>query len=1007
MNNIFGYSMNSIMVVLLVMLGFCLLVVAWIAIRRPVVFKLGVRNIPRRVTQTVLIVIGLMLSTLIIAAALGTGDTIDYSATSATYSSLGQVDEMVLFSKTEDGKANINNTTDATIPQSLVQDIENAFQGTDLIDAVMPVLIKAVPAVLLVDGQPTQSEPNVNLVGIESGRVAQFGGLKDVDGKAIDFTALPADGVVISKDLRKKLDAKVGGTIFIYYDNKPVSLTVSAIAEDSPLSGKFDPVTPGMAIPLDRLQTLSREQGLLTLVAVSNKGGVRDGLKLTDQVSAKLLATLKGQPYGVDKIKQKSIDLSVQFANVFTTLFLVFGLFSISVGILLIILIFSMLAAERRSEMGMTRAIGGQRLQLVQQFISEGTAYALLAGLVGSLLGAAATVAIGLAVQPLLGDFLTVTPHVTLRSMIVAYCLGVVITFIAVVVSSWRISRLNIVAAVRDIPDVSNPKRRLRTIVWGVVLLLIGIAGILSGLSSKQAFTFYSGMSLAPFGIAMILRYFGVPARPVFTLIGIYIVTLWLLPDSVTKKIFGDISGGIEMFFLSGIFMVAGATILIVQNLDILLAGLTRVGGLFKAQLPAVKIAVAFPGAAKGRTGLTIAMFSLIVFSLVMFSTINRNFTNLFTSDEAGAGWDVRADNGSANPVGDTGQFQRLLKSKGVDVSDVKAAGQTTANFQINMRRAADKPWRTYALKGMDASFIDQSEIKFQQRATGYADDKAILSALKMEPDAVVIDALALAGQGGFGSDASQFTMDDPDGPGPQQALTSKLKVFDPIPVQLEALDGSVKTVRVIGVVDTKISTLFGMFGAQALTDSVNPTPTITSYFLRLSDPGASDKKAKAIETALITNGVQGNSIREELKKQQSQSTGFLYILQGFMGLGLIVGIAAVGVIAFRSVVERRQQIGVLRALGFQQSMVSLSFLIETAFIVGLGVISGTVLGLALARNLFASPDFAGTSGVAFTIPWSIVIAIVVITIVAALLMALVPARQASRLAPAEALRYE
>ena len=53
---------------------------------------------------------------------------------------------------------------------------------------------------------------------------------------------------------------------------------------------------------------------------------------------------------------------------------------------------------------------------------------------------------------------------------------------------------------------------------------------------------------------------------------------------------------------------------------------------------------------------------------------------------------------------------------------------------------------------------------------------------------------------------------------------------------------------------------------------------------------------------------------------------------------------AAVGVIAFRSVVERRQQIGILRAIGYQRSMVSLSFMIETAFMVVLGVLSGTIL---------------------------------------------------------------
>ena len=83
-----------------------------------------------------------------------------------------------------------------------------------------------------------------------------------------------------------------------------------------------------------------------------------------------------------------------------------------------------------------------------------------------------------------------------------------------------------------------------------------------------------------------------------------------------------------EMFFLSGIFMVVGATILIVQNTDVLLAGVSQLGGLFKSKLPAVRTAVAYPGAARGRTGMTIAMFSLIVFSLVMMATMNKNYAS-------------------------------------------------------------------------------------------------------------------------------------------------------------------------------------------------------------------------------------------------------------------------------------------------------------------------------------------------------------------------------------------
>jgi FtsX-like permease family len=70
------------------------------------------------------------------------------------------------------------------------------------------------------------------------------------------------------------------------------------------------------------------------------------------------------------------------------------------------------------------------------------------------------------------------------------------------------------------------------------------------------------------------------------------------------------------------------------------------------------------------------------------------------------------------------------------------------------------------------------------------------------------------------------------------------------------------------------------------------------------------------------------------------------------MGLGLIVGIAALGVISARAVVERRQQIGILRALGFRRRMIQLSFLIESSFIAVTAIFVGTGLGLIISNNV-------------------------------------------------------
>jgi len=212
--------------------------------------------------------------------------------------------------------------------------------------------------------------------------------------------------------------------------------------------------------------------------------------------------------------------------------------------------------------------------------------------------------------------------------------------------------------------------------------------------------------------------------------------------------------------------------------------------------------------------------------------------------------------------------------------------------------------------------------------------------------------------------------------------------------------------VKIIGILDPQISTIPGILANTSTIDSIYPSMAATSYYVALSDSADAHEVASSIESALSANGVQAKVIADEIADARSQTESFFYIVQGFMGLGLVVGIAAIGVIAFRSVVERRQQIGVLRAIGYQRNEVALSFLIETVYIVAIGVISGTALGLILARNLFKG-DELGTQGASFTIPWAMVSIVLAATVIVALLMTWAPARQASRIAPAEALRYE
>src|SRR6202521_5921626 len=130
--------------------------------------------------------------------------------------------------------------------------------------------------------------------------------------------------------------------------------------------------------------------------------------------------------------------------------------FSIAVGVLLIFLIFVMLAAERRAEMGMSRAVGLKRRHLTQMFLFEGTAYTLAASLVGVVLGVLVGSVMIRVLSSVFSGFykgLELTYHVEWTTLVIAVCLGILLTFVVVAFSAYRVSRLNIVAAIRDLDE--------------------------------------------------------------------------------------------------------------------------------------------------------------------------------------------------------------------------------------------------------------------------------------------------------------------------------------------------------------------------------------------------------------------------------------------------------------------------------------------------------------------------------------------------------------------------
>ena len=998
MDELFGLSMTTIMLVLLALLGISLAVVGYVILRNRIMFFIGLRNIPRRMAQTVLIVVGLMLSTLIISAAFTTGDTVDASITNQTFNLLGHVDEVVLLRSQSDegGAANPN----ATFAETLAEEFGAALADDPNIDGILPLLFEAVPVINPGSGL---SSPEANFEGLDAQRLAGFPDVVSTSGDPVDIAALAPDEVYVNESLADETDIRPGDVIQVFVQNRPVELTVVDVVEDRITTGVFDfEQTEGLVTRLETVQSILGREGEVNVIAISNTGGVRDSIELTDAVvaSAEGVIAEEGLDFSVEPFKQDAVEDAELAGNFMATFFLIFGLFSIAAGMLLILMIFVMLAAERKSELGMTRAIGTKRGQLVQIFLSEGMAYNLAAAAVGAALGILISFGMTQIMARIFSEFgLNIQPHVTLRTIVISYSLGVVLTFLTVTFASWRVSKLNIVRAIRDIPEPPGGRMGWRSLAAALAAIALGALLFWSGMANDSAFPFAFGFSLVLFGAAIILRFFRLPERPVFTATGIFLLLIWgLVAGDRLEFLFGTLEGGPEMFFLSGISMVAASTFVLIYNADILLTLLSRMGARFGRILPAMKTAVAYPLANKFRTGMTMAMISLIVFALVMMSTMNLNFDRLFLGDEARGGWDVLVEENANNPLG--GDLVTALEAEGsVDTSQFRSVGRLSLPGRFTfpeVRELPDGNFNDYFVSGVNPDFVDGADITLEARATGFESDAAVWQQIRDGEDVALIDAFAI--EGGFNFDAT-FHLD---------AIPEGADVFDPVAIVVrDPVSGNTRQVSIIGVISfASSSAFFGVFIPERTFADVFGEAGSSQYYVGLESPGDAVGVAKEVESALITSGAQASSIKKDIDDDQALFRNFFRLMQAFMGLGLFVGIAAVGVIAFRSVVERRQQIGMLRAIGYTRGTVALSFILESTFVAALGVLSGVGLAIWLSYFLITSDEFP-TSDSGYAIPWFQIGLIATFAFFASLLMTIVPSRQAASVPIAEALRYE
>ncbi|MCB9600327.1 MAG: ABC transporter permease [Sandaracinus sp.] len=206
-------------------------------------------------------------------------------------------------------------------------------------------------------------------------------------------------------------------------------------------------------------------------------------------------------------------------------------------------------------------------------------------------------------------------------------------------------------------------------------------------------------------------------------------------------------------------------------------------------------------------------------------------------------------------------------------------------------------------------------------------------------------------------------------------------------------------TLRVAGIFDSGAGSLDEGWVVTSLRTAQTITGRpgdVTEIDLRVADVYEAESLATSIAASTGLEAVswmeRNRDLLTALKSQDQSST----MIRVFVMLAVAMGIASVLVV---SVVQRRGQIGILRAIGASRRLVLGVFLLQGAIFGVFGAMFGIGLGAAFAKGLGNVTLFA------IELDPAILVGAALISLATGLVSALLPARRAARLDPATAIR--
>ncbi|MDP9440830.1 MAG: ABC transporter permease, partial [Actinomycetota bacterium] len=389
----------------------------------------------------------------------------------------------------------------------------------------------------------------------------------------------------------------------------------------------------------------------------------------------------------------------------------------------------------------------------------------------------------------------------------------------------------------------------------------------------------------------------------------------------------------------------------------------------------------AYPLARAFRTSIILMTFALTMFTLVsitLFSGVFSSQIDDFTDDVSG-GFDLRALSNPSSPV----PPDQVAQEPGV--SAVAPLANVVAEFNMPSRNAGagtSGDFAAWGVAGYDARFVDTGPPALQRFLPHLQTEAGAWRALLNDPSLIIVDDFFLQRGGGPPESAPE--------------VGEKVTIRDPA-------SGTTRDLTIAALAKAGFGESPAYMGVAGLRQVVGGQAVPNLLYVQTAAGVNAQDVAERLNGRFLSSGVDAVSFRKLVGDGLASQQQFFRLMQGYLALGLVVGVAGLGVVMVRAVRERRREVGVLRSLGFDSRQVRRAFIAESSFVALEGIVTGTLLATVSTWRLLNSGAFG--EGLQFSIPWPEVSTVVVLAFVATVVATVTPAHQASQIRPAVALR--